>query len=517
MTFMCEHCKSGDVERRGTREKDGEEYARLKCRACNRWSKALLTYDEVPAFKRTEDELAGMRDSDIFVVTCAQNNTPLDLKAWAGIKKYAKFRDAQILVVKLLYRNPTCPGELASKVAWWPPEVEPYLIEQQIQIAPGIRVVGDAGIGACAVNPLTGFETLTGADSAVFGHAQIQMKTVATPQNRLPKILQTTGSISQKNYSKSKSGKKGEEHHSLGFSVIEVDREEEIFHLRTVTGDKDSEFYDLNYHITSRGVKKINRVEAIILGDEHVDVLSQDVKRATFEGPDSIVQTLRPKYIVRHDVIDGGSISHHHQKSPSTRYEKYLEGKNCLFGELKRVAQHVEETTPDFSTSVIVPSNHHDHIKRWLEEVDWRTELWNAEIYHEMWAAWLKAIRTKQPFHPFTWWMQENCKADVIYLQEDYPFIVKDNYLGYHGHRGSDGARGNIQAFARIGAKTVTAHLHSPEIFKGATRVGTSSELRLDYTSGASSWMNTHCIIAPNGKRQLVHILWGDWRYNVSN
>lgn len=515
MNKICQYCKSSNVEKRGTREKKGEVYLRLKCRACNKWSQVLITYEKIPNFERSEEEINNLLDSNIFIITCAQNNTPLDKKAWEGIQKYSEFRKAQVIVIPILYRNPTCPEELYSKEAWWPPEVIPYLVEQDIKIGPSIRVIGDAKINATNANPVGGFESLTGGDSAIFGHAQIQMRTIATPQNKLPKILHTTGSVSQKNYSKSKAGKKGDFHHSLGFVIVEIDREEEIFHLRGVVGDHTSEFYDLNYHITNRGVKQINQIEAIVLGDEHERFGCPDTKKATFEGPSSIVQTLKPKWIVRHDVIDSYSISHHHKHSPATLLKKQLRQQNKLEDELKDTALYLEETTPDFTTSVIVPSNHHNHIKRWLEEVDWKSELWNARIYHEMWSAWITAIEQgkEDSWHPFTWWMQKNCKANALYLQEDYPFIVQGIYLGYHGDRGPNGSRGNIKSFAKIGVKTVTGHPHQPGIEKGAYQVGTSSKLRLDYNPGPSSWLNTHCIVHANGKRQLINIIYGDWRF----
>jgi hypothetical protein len=512
---ICERCRSSNVEKRGTREREGEAYYRIKCHACKKWSKFPFTYDVVPTYERSDAEIAEFLDSEIFIITCAQNNTPLDKKAWKGVKHYAKRRNAQIIVIGVLYRNPTSPGELMSEEAWWPPEVAPYLTQQDIELAPHIRVIGDARINATAVNPLTGFESLTSADSAIFGHAQVQMKTIPTPQNKLPKILHTTGSVSQKNYSRSKAGKKADFHHSLGFVIVEVDREEGIFHMRGVVGDNDSEFYDLDYHITPRGVKKIKQIEALDAGDSHGKFMCPDVRQATWTAPDSIVQTLRPKFIIHHDFGDHYSITHHHRNQPSVRFKKHLNGEDRLEDELLWSARELEALTPDFATSVIIPSNHHDHVVRWLEETDWKLEPWNAKIYHQMWAAWIEAIENDKEttFHPFTWWMQQNCKANAMYLIDDYPFLVKGIHLGYHGHKGPNGTRGNINSFAKIGVKTVTAHTHSPGIEKGAYRVGTSSKLRLEYTSGPSSWLNTHCIIHANGKRQLINVIFGDWRY----
>ncbi len=509
--MICKQCQSSNVERRGTREKDGEMYARLKCNECNGWSKAELGYDNVPQFERSKIWIDTMLESKRYLITSVQNNTPLDMKFFKGLLRYAKYKDAQLLVIPLLYRNPTGPGELQSEDAWYPPEVVPYLIENEVSIFPGCRVMGDAKINATAVNPLTGFESITGPDSAIFGHAQIQLKMVATPQNRLPKQLLTTGSCSTKNYSKSKAGKKGDFHHSLGAVIVEADLDNgDIFHMRSIVGDHQSEFYDINLHVTDRRIKRV-KIAAIVLGDEHVITMCPEVKEATFTNIDSIVNDCKPQTIVRHDVIDSYSISHHHRMSPSIRFKKNLRGTDRLVDELNQTARHIEETTPKWAQSVVVPSNHHEHITRWLEEVDWRTEPWNARIYHEMWAAWLEAIENGDDFSPYVWWMKKNCKADVLYLTNDYPFIIRGIYLGYHGDRGMNGARGSLASFSKIGAKTVTGHSHTPGIEKGAYAVGTSTYLSLEYTHGPSSWMNSHLIIHSNGKRQLIHIIDGEW------
>lgn len=514
MSNFCELCRSNDVETRGTREREGEAYYRLKCHACGHWSKATITYDVVPTYERSDAEIADFLDSEIFIITCAQNNTPLDQKAWKAVQQYAKCRNAQIIVIPLLYRNPTSPEELASKEAWWPPEVVPYLMQREIKLAPHIRIVGDARIGAAAVNPLTGFESLTGADSAVFGHPQIAMQTVPTPQNKLPKILQTTGSVSLKNYSKSAAGKRGAHHHSLGFTIVECDREERIFHIRSVVGDRNSEFYDLDRHITSWGVKKTG-IDVIVLADAHGNKMCPDYRKATFEGPDSMVQTLRPKWMMWHDLGGEEAVSPFHRKTPSTQYRKHTTGRNRLLEEMQGNARMLEELTPDFATSVVVPSNHEDHIKRWMEEIDWRTEPWNAKIYHELWVVWLDAIDKDggEDFHPFRYWMEKNCEANALFLPYDYPFIVNGIYLSYHGHQGLNGAKGNIRSFAKIGAKVFTGHPHSPGIFRGAYQVGTGTPLGDDYTFGPGSWLNTNGFVHPNGKRQLSHVIHGDWRF----
>ncbi len=506
--MICVYCNSSNVEKRGTRMRDGEEYQRIKCSACNKWSRLLIGFENVPTYVYDKYGIAEISKSKKYIISSAQNNTALDQRFWKAILKYAEHFKAQILIVPVLYKVRT--NKLDSKDAWWPPEVEPYLVQNDIKLINGVRLMAHVPIVAPATNPLTGFESLSQADSAIFGHGQIQMRTIPTPQRRLPKILQTTGSVSEKNYTRSKAGIKGDFHHSLGAVIVE-ESENGNAHIRGIIGDENSEFYDLDYHCTAKQVKKVTSIPAIVLGDEHVIDSCPDVQEATF-GTDGIVQSCRPLYIVRHDVIDAYSVSHHHRNSPSIRYQKYWEETDRLEDELKQTARHIENTTPSFSTSVIVPSNHHNHISRWLEESDWRNEMWNARIYHELWAEWLAHIEARQQFHPFTWWMQQNCTADVMYLLEDYPFIVNGIYLGYHGDRGLNGAKGNIKSFAKIGAKTVVGHLHTPGIEKGCYQTGISSILNPSYTSGPSSWMNTHALIHPSGKRQLVHIIRGEYR-----
>ena len=60
--------------------------------------------------------------------------------------------------------------------------------------------------------------------------------------------------------------------------------------------------------------------------------------------------------------------------------------------------------------------------------------------------------------------------------------------------------------------KNVTGHVHSPCIDKGNYTVGTSSRFDLSYVSGLSAWDHTHCLIQPNGKRQMIFIRNGKYR-----
>ena len=115
---------------------------------------------------------------------------------------------------------------------------------------------------------------------------------------------------------------------------------------------------------------------------------------------------------------------------------------------------------------------------------------------------------------PFVLWAKRLLPSDYrsVFLGADESYLIKGVEVGYHGDRGSNGARGNIRQFGKIGVKSVIGHSHTPGIKDGVYQVGTTSLLRLEYNHGPSSWLHTHCLIYRNGKRSLVNIIDGEWK-----
>lgn len=511
MQITCPNCESSNVERRGY---SGGEVPkqRVYCKECNTWFRVELTYAKEPEWYRKSSELKELLNKDRFVVSSAQNNTPIDKKNWASLMNYVEYVGAQLLIIPVLYRNPTASQDIENTEAWWPKEVIPYLIQNEVSLCPALRLLANIRVQATAVNPLVGLDALSQGDSAIIGHPQIQMRTVATPQNALPKMMMTTGSVSVKNYSNTKAGIKGNFHHSLGALIVE--KENNKFHVRNLISDNKKEFYDLDIHATPKGIKKNSQIEALITGDSHAIFHSKNVKEATFDAPDSIVKTLNPKVIARHDLIDSYAISHHHRSKPTVNFKKWIQGTNSLENELKITSKFLEDTTPNKCTNVVIASNHHEHISRWLEEADPKQEPWNAILYHELMLAWLKSIeKGEDGFDPFVYWMKQHCQAPCVFVKRNDDYIVKDVLLSMHGDKGPNGSRGSLNSLAKMGIKSIVGHSHSPAIEKGCFMVGTSSILDLEYAKdGPSSWLNTHAIIHPNGKRQLIHIIGKSWR-----
>ena len=474
-----------------------------------------------PSLTLADDAVDVLEQHQRYIVTASMNNIGINIPFWKSIRRYAKENNAQIIVAPIRYRNPTSPDEYKVDGSgwWWPDEVKEYLCGSTIRLHQRLWFMGDIKVQATASNPLSGLDILGRGASTIFGHAQVAMQTVPTPQYDLPKIMVSTGSCSLPNYSESRAGAKAQFNHSNSALVVEKDGN--AFHFRHVSADSEGGFYDLDCYYHEKGVEKGQAVSAIILGDTHVWWNDEKVRKATFTSQDSMINVLKPKKIVHHDLIDAYSITHHHNNDPITRIAKMKGNKNALLSELNDVIKYLVETTPVKAEIIVIGSNHHDHITRWILESDWKADLTNAETYLELALEMVrKAEMTRngaKTIDPFASWIMARLPSKLAsrttFVEREVSYRLHGIELNLHGDRGPNGSRGSLKSLSRIGTKVVIGHSHTPGIEKGAYQVGTSTSLQMEYHKGApSSWLNTHCIIYRNGKRTLVNIIDGKWK-----
>jgi hypothetical protein len=162
-------------------------------------------------------------NAEVYIVTSAQNGTPVHREFWGALLQLKKHRKAELVVIPNRYKNPTSKWtESQANEEVWVEEVQPYLYNQRLDLNPNLVLLGNAPVQSTAKNPLEGFESITGSSSGIIGHPQIQLKCVPTPSNRMAKIMTTTGSCTIQNYSSSKAGVLGAFHHSLAAVIVEI-------------------------------------------------------------------------------------------------------------------------------------------------------------------------------------------------------------------------------------------------------------------------------------------------------
>ncbi len=474
-----------------------------------------------PDLKRDADAVGRLEAAKRVVIVGAMNNVGLNEPFWNALRRYADHNEAELVVIPLRYRNPTSPGEYSTKGPgwWWPAEVQPFLSADRLKFHDHLYMMGDVRVGATAGKPLTGLEGFGRGASTVFGHPQLAMRTVATPQYELPKLMHTTGSASAVKYSESKAGAKAEFHHSA--SAVVVERDEDRFHLRQLCADTEGGFYDIDRYYHARGHRKAERAEAVIFGDAHVWWMDPAVRRALFDGDDPLTGVLRPKRRIWHDVIDSYSITHHHRLNPVLRYAKLRDGYASLADELGAVVDFMNDIhrlTDETTEDIVVASNHHEHIAKWVNEGSWKSDSINAEIYLELALAMVRGAQIKElqgfeTIDPFAEWVSSRLDSkNVRFLARDESYRVRAIALNLHGDFGPKGARGTLENLAKIGTKLVTGHGHGPGIEKSHWKVGVLTALMEYARKSPSDWLPTNCVIWPNGKRQLYSVIRTSWR-----
>jgi len=311
----------------------------------------------------------------------------------------------------------------------------------------------------------------------------------------------TTGSVTVPNYSVTNAGQIGLWHHCNAAIILE--KHKDFTFTRQLSADDKGGFYDLDMHFTPNGATSGHKIEALTTGDEHIKY--NTVEKLTYAKKNSICSLLKPKYIVRHDVLDGYAGSHHHLKDPMRQFIKHHSGDNDYRAEIDEVVEFINRTTPDYAITLIVPSNHHDHLKQFLDKADANKDHTNALFILELNAAMREAALNGTNYDPFYLYCKDKLTCKTEFLDRNEPFYIHDVDHAQHGDVGTDGSRGSARNLAKTPDKLTIGHTHSARIFQGVYQVGVSTD-RLEYARGLSSWSNSHVIQYKDGKRAVIDI-----------
>lgn len=457
---------------------------------------------------KSEDfDLARKREYDkrrnTFIITWAQNSTPIHKQFFENVKAYSKEIKAGLHVVAGRYNNPTSiftKDQVEGE--WWVEDVKPYLDANRHNVHELLQVLSDVKISPTSALPLSGLNSVTGLESCIVGHPRQHLKSLPILDGYPHKLLLSTGACTIENYTDSRAGKKGEFHHTLGFVIVELDGKH--FHVRQVSADENGNFYDLFHRVKNGKVKKNKKgCEVAIPGDIHVAHNDPKATSKFFE----LLDVMKPNHTMIHDLLDCESISHWDTKDP---FKMMYKEENEIWSMQNEIDLMLKWTKEHLKYNlVVVRSNHDDMFDRWLKFSDWRKGA-NKRVYLES-AVILAEQKVAQEKGVLSYIIENEFGENIKTLGLDDSYRVLGWELGMHGHVGANGSRGGANQFKTMNTKTITGHTHQPIKVDGHMSVGTLTHLRVGYNKGLSSWMQTNILIYPDGKAQHLHFVNGKY------
>lgn len=485
-------------------------------------------------------------DKKYYIITWAQNATPVHQAFWDNLLTYANHIDANVGVIQGRYQNPTSLwSKSMEEDEWWDDcftvyakdthgnqrwldkdgeEIDEaelveyvrhtlmgndfndrrvtkvidfsYLDSGRHNIHPYLDILADIKIKPTAHNPLSGFESLSSARTSVIGHPRVHLKSLPVLRGNPHKLLLTTGACTLRNYSDTKAGKKAEFHHTYGFVIVEI-KDDLTYYIRQVTAGNDGSFTDLIYNVDNQTVTEVTECDAFVMGDIH----TANVDIPTMESTMRLFGQIKPDQIVMHDLFDGESVNHHESKDPIKAYHRQTSGRNLVKREIDELKDFINRYDLIRYNPIVVRSNHDQWMERWIVDRDWKKDVANALEYMEYASVLLKG---KAPKGIIPYILEQEYGDGITTLDLDESYKINGWEIAQHGHLGAHGSRGNIQQYRRLNTKVVVGDYHSPSRLDGAIGAGTYSKLRMGYNNGASAWMNAGVIIHRDGKAQHI-------------
>jgi len=466
-----------------------------------------------------------------YVLTSVQNNTHLH-PAWLNLKAYADHLGAKFLVGTFTYdkdrfgpksvkRGRTKKEDFES--LWYAPEAEPFFTDKKIELAPALMWCGYINIIPTARRPLSGLETHNGRKSNIFPHVKMAMESVPSMPGEGTKFNFTTGTITQRNYIQKKTGQLAEEQHSYGGMLVEVDSKG-AWWVRPLIIDANGHIYDVGpsgsppVRVVEGVVLEDAKVEAIVWADAHEAEMEDWVRKLAW-GRGGMLNTLRPRVQIVHDILSMRSRGHHDMKDPHVLFGKFARKEDRVEGEVESCARWLGESHREWCSTVVVPSNHDRHLERWLKEEDPRKgDLPNWRYHTELQLAYLRALEGQaNTFNVLEHALRaKGIPEGVRFLAEDESYVLCRDIdggieCGLHGDRGVSGARGSTQSLTRLGRSVIKGHDHTATVRDRVYSVGACS-LRFPYMRGPGAHSITHAVVFENAKVQLITMWDGKWR-----
>lgn len=467
---------------------------------------------DAAALARTEQIV---REAQTLLVTTAIPYTPVNEHMLASLKVLAKKKNAKIVVMPAFMQTTGLDPRLLND-----PDI--HILVNTTVLNPFLRL-DNIKIMPKMVNPDAGLDQYgPRGQSVIVAAPQVRLKTVPTIDNdAFPHFVMTTGAITEPIYNtrlpiQGRTDALAADRHNLAVLLVEKSRggaasvipgatQTGIYHFRHIHYVDGKGLVDKATLHSPEGVRTA-KIEALVLPDIHVGMTDPRF----MEGIAEAVKTLKPDYVVIHDLFNGHSISHHEAKNLLDAANNFKTGKLDLKRELQDVVTFVNSLHhlyPKLEVRIIL-SNHDLWLNRWLNEGAFMKDTHNRALGIELAAA---VERGESPF-------QYALNKFGLEYPKRVNFVTNGSWtvagvqLGQHGHQGANGARNSMLTMRRATDKSVHGHTHTTQVLGYTVNVGTGSLLRPGYNgTGPSSWSHSIAAISELGVPQLFISNRGQW------
>ena len=356
-------------------------------------------------------------------------------------------------------------------------------------------------------DPLAGLSELAlqnGERISVIVAAPVQsMKVLPGKVGSLPRIIHSTGVVTQPTYQATRPGKLAEQRHIYGALVLEIDQE--VFHLRQLQAHPTNDsVIDLGTRYFEDGRVETERAEAVEVGDIHAG----ETDPMALEFLSELCEVVKPKKMFVQDVFSGASVNHHitHKLIDRSMVPKHIATLEAELEVCGQTLHLLKSFVPKDTLCYVKESNHDYFLSRYLNEMRFKEDVQNVEIALEL------AVKMRAGYNPLAY--ATDPLGNWVWLSGGESFKVEGVEMSQHGHLGLNGTRGSLPALSKAYGACFAGHSHTPGIHPGGCyQVGTSTYLRLPYNgTGASTWLHTHGVLYSGGQRQLVTLIDTRWR-----
>lgn len=463
-----------------------------------------------------------------YLVTYAQDDTPVHQAFWTNLKAFASHIHAAIRVCGVTYQK-ALYSDHSTMTAVYAPEVRPFMDFERshLDARSDVLLVGSANVIPTTANALSGFQTANHGRHVIVPSARIAMEPIPCMLDDEPAFALTTGAVTVPNYVGRAAGQKALHRHTFGALLVEIDVDGYVF-LRQIEAAEDGSFQDLERVATGGTVSTGNSVESIAWGDIHYDMLDpimslfawgHDVALGrTVRRHGTIIDTYKPRYQYFSDTSDFRPRNHHSLYDPHARARNYANGFDDVGEWLAKASTFIADTRRDFCQSVIVESNHDAALTRWLRDSSTAVTLdpKNLLLWHRLNADLIESIQTGREINIVEHAMRQmgNLGDDVHFVGSGQSYRVNGIEYGLHGHDGVNGSRGGSVSYDRSGVKITSMHTHSPRIFGNSYVGGHNNKRRMGYNEkGMTTWAFADVVAYASGARtMLLKAPDGRWR-----